>query len=280
MRPLLFAFALVFTSALVAPVTVAAATGTADLAVSVSGPDVLEQYAGGQTPVSYGGGNNSVTIVNSGPDAATNVVLSVRFGAGLYWDAFDTTFGNCSLASNLVTCRIGELAPGAQLTRTFAFYPGSAGTWKTMYSVSADQLDNKQNNNTLVKKVDVIPPTHADLQFSQPTADVSASSGQPALVFTFATNSGPANATNVVDTVVLPNGVSFVPAGSDPRCSASGLTVTCLLGDQAYGNTNQPVDIYVVAAQPGVYTITETLSSDQPDPNTANNVETIYLHVS
>lgn len=281
MRLRLFLFAFAFASALASTATTAAAgASTADLSVTVSGPGTLEQYANGQTPISYGGGNYTVTITNAGPATATDVVLTVRFGGGVYWDAFDTTFGDCSLAGSAVTCRIGTLAPGASLTRTFAFYPGTSGTWKTMFSVSAGQPDNKQNDNAVVKKVVVIPPTHADLQVSQSTASGSGSVGQPVLLVTFVTNGGPADATNVTETIVLPDGLSFVPDGSSAGCTANGQTVTCLLGDQPYGSTNQPVDIYVVAARPGQYTITETLSSDQPDQNTSNNTETIYLSVS
>jgi len=275
----LFLFAFAFAFAVVLPATSATAATGNDLGITVSGPSTLEQVAGGH-PVSYGDGNYSVTITNYGSTAATDVVLAVRFGEGLDWDAFDTTFENCTLSSQVVTCHIDTIAAGGHLTRTFAFYPGTVGTWKTMYSVSAAEPDNKQNNNTDVRKVTVIPPTHADLLFSESSKTESGSTDQPVLVFTFVSNAGPADATNVIDTVVLPDGMTFVPNGSGPDCTASGQTVTCALGDQPRGNTNQPVTVYVVASQRGQYTITETLSSDQPDQNAANSTETIYVQVS
>jgi uncharacterized repeat protein (TIGR01451 family) len=74
---------------LIAPGIAFADTG-ADLSVSVTGPTTLEQYSGGQTPTSYGGGNYRVTYTNAGPQVATNVVLNVWIGAGVSWDLFDT----------------------------------------------------------------------------------------------------------------------------------------------------------------------------------------------
>src|SRR5947209_2417951 len=127
LRTLVFASVLAF--AIAVPLLTASASGEADLAVSVNGPSTMEQYAG-PTPVSYGGGNYSVTYTNFGPDTATNAVLSVRLGDGVYWDAFDTTFADCWRSSTGATCNLGTIPAGGSITRAFALYPGTVGTWK------------------------------------------------------------------------------------------------------------------------------------------------------
>jgi uncharacterized membrane protein len=127
----------------------------------------------------------------------------------------------------------------------------------------------------------VIPPTHADLILDPSgTSNVSATAGQPIYLREFITNGGPADATNANVIIKLPTGVAFDPSGSDPNCTAAGQTVTCAIGNFPYGSTNYPVNYYVVAADPGTYQITVTASADQPDPDSANSTETIYLQVS
>ena len=260
---------------------IASASTGADLSLSVIPPPYIEQYAGGQTPISYNGGNNSVTWTNNGPDVATNVVLQVRMGAGVYWDAFDTTFADCALSGATVTCNLGTVQPGTSVTRTFALYPGTVGTWKVMYTISGDQLDTKQNNNTVVTKVAVIPPTHADI-YLQPGGGpgyYNGAAGQPVFVWATFYNAGPADATNLVITFQLPAGVAFEPNGSNPICSGSGQAITCTYGTFYYGEQNS-VGFNATAAQRGTYTITGTTHADQPDPNSANNSLTVYLQAS
>jgi uncharacterized repeat protein (TIGR01451 family) len=276
---LLFAVVFFVLVGLMLPANVSASTG-ADLSLAVTGPSTIEQYSGGQTPTSYGGGNYRVTYTNTGPDVATNVILDVRFGAGVSWDLFDTNM-DCVRTSTGASCDLGTLQPGSSATRTFALYPGTVGTWKVMYNIHGDQLDTKQNNNTVVTRVTVIPPTHADLILDPSgTSYVNTTAGQPVYLREFLTNAGPSDATNTNVIIQLPSGVSFEPSGSDPNCTAAGQTVTCAIGTFPYGSTNFPVSYYVTAAQPGTYPIRITTSADQPDPNSANSTETIYLQVS
>ena len=276
---LLFAVVFFVLVGLMLPANVFASTG-ADLSLAVSGPATIEQYSGGQAPISYGGGDYRVTWSNLGPEAATNVFLDVRIGAGVSWDLFDTNM-DCTRTAAGARCTLGTVQPGTSVTRTFALYPGTVGTSKVMYSISGDQLDTKQNNNAVVTKVTVIPPTHADLYLDPSgTSHVSATAGESTHLWAFLTTAGPADATNVVVTIQLPAGVTFDPSGSGANCTAVGQTISCTYGTLHYGETNFPVNYYVTAAQPGTYTITGSTSADQPDPNSANNTQTIYLQVS
>jgi uncharacterized repeat protein (TIGR01451 family) len=90
-------------------------------------------------------------------------------------------------------------------------------------------------------------------------------------------NNGPNPATGVVLTDTLPAGVNFVSASS--RCSQSGGTVACNLGDLASGAT-VPVTIVVMPTQTGTITNTASVTSSVNDSNTANNTATTSTTVN
>jgi uncharacterized repeat protein (TIGR01451 family) len=88
------------------------------------------------------------------------------------------------------------------------------------------------------------------------------------------TNAGPGAATGATVTDVLPPGTTLA-AGSDPRCSAAGGTVTCSLGALAAGASDS---VTLLVDVPSVTRATEIVNSatvsvigDDSDPNPANN---------
>src|SRR5262249_55699198 len=111
--PARIAFALVFAS-LAAPATARAAT--ADLSVVMSGP----QFAVVDTHTSY-----AVTIVHSGPSAATNVVLSdaIPAAARLVSTAGD---GTCATGATL-RCTIATIPQDDSASVTIVLAAASAG---------------------------------------------------------------------------------------------------------------------------------------------------------
>jgi uncharacterized repeat protein (TIGR01451 family) len=101
-------------------------------------------------------------------------------------------------------------------------------------------------------------------------------------------NLGPATATNVVVTDVLPSSLGFSslycnvgPCQSSVTtsvgsCTATGQTVTCNLGTMAAGQT-ATVNIPVEALMPGAITDTVTVAATQTDPVLANNTSSVTL---
>jgi uncharacterized repeat protein (TIGR01451 family) len=88
------------------------------------------------------------------------------------------------------------------------------------------------------------------------------------------TNNGPATATNVSATDILPSSVTYLSATpSTGTCSEADGTVTCQLGSMANGAV-ATVSILTIAASPGMVMNTATVTATQTDPNPANNTAT------
>src|ERR1019366_1901055 len=88
------------------------------------------------------------------------------------------------------------------------------------------------------------------------------------------TNNGPASATNVTVTDMLPSAVTYLSTSTTQgSCSEAGGTVTCLLGPMANAAT-ATISILTMPNASGIVTNTATVSADQTDPNLANNTST------
>jgi uncharacterized repeat protein (TIGR01451 family) len=101
--------------------------------------------------------------------------------------------------------------------------------------------------------------------------------GDPLTYLLTVSNNGPANATNVMVTDMLPTGVTYFYAlPSQGTCSEAGGEVTCLLGSIASGATPAPtVAILTFAGVPGVVTNAAMVAADQTDPILTNNTSSI-----
>lgn len=265
-----------------APVSALASTG-ADLAVTVGGPAQIEQGTSARYLVSY---------ANNGPDNATNAVVTVSLDPQLYWKPIDTT-GNCvnttppgPLKEWTFVCAVGTVNAGQTGSFWFAIQAFSStptGAYKSMFKISADQSDPKQQNNAAPLHIDVVAPYHADV-WTGIVRDYSNTypyaPNQEVWLDAQYGNNGPAVATNAVESFHLPPSFTFIPAASDPRCSASGETVTCPLGTLPVdGSTNDMVIAFSVGPD-GTYTVAASISADQPDQQISNNTSTHAIYVT
>jgi uncharacterized repeat protein (TIGR01451 family) len=128
------------------------------------------------------------------------------------------------------------------------------------------------------------PAGSADLQITKSDNPDPVGTGDT-LTYTLSVhNAGPSDATGVVATDRLPNGVTFVSATSTQgTCSENHGVVTCNIGSLGTmgGTANATVTITVKApSDAGQITDTASVTGDQHDPNQQNNrdTETTTVH--
>ncbi len=122
----------------------------ADVGVSVSGPTSARV---GQS-VTF-----KVSVVNSGPDAATGVVLKTPVPAGATLDSVSSTTGDgCTTGGGTTTCILGTLAAGTTATVTMILTVTKEGQLILAPSAQGDYDPNAANNSSSTT-VTVLSPT-------------------------------------------------------------------------------------------------------------------------
>ncbi len=113
------------------------------------------------------------------------------------------------------------------------------------------------------------PPTDADMSVSLSDGSDPVDAGSNLSFSVTATNSGPADATNVMLSVDLPDNVTFI--SSHVVCSESASIVSCALGDITSGGGSQVSILVTVPFTAGLLTTTAEVTADQVDLTAANN---------
>ncbi|THG31343.1 DUF11 domain-containing protein [Glaciibacter flavus] len=244
-------------------------TALADLAITKTvAPDPA--LAGGPTTF-------TITVVNNGPNAASNVVVADPTPAGVTVSGATSTQGDCAISTtpDRVNCAIGTLANGASATITVSGSTDPSSTDPSVTdiaTVGSDTADPRPGDNTagataqLMQSADLVVTKTAD-----PTTVVPG--GTTAYTVTVS-NRGPSTATNVTvndavsdpSTLVL-TGASTVTPGA--TCAPPSPNATCAL-PQLLPGQSMTVDLTALlssAATPGSsIDNVATVSSATPDP--------------
>lgn len=91
------------------------------------------------------------TLLNNGPDLATDVVVSLTVPSGVTFDSATITGGTCTsqVTNGNVTCTVSTLQPAATATITFVITPITQGNYQTSATASSVfNNDPDPNNNT------------------------------------------------------------------------------------------------------------------------------------
>ena len=238
----------------------------ADIEVSKTGTPAS---APSGTQVTY-----TLTAVNHGPDAASNVVLTDMLPAGVQLVSAIATAGGCT-GGNPVTCTGATLASGDTLTATIVVrvLPAATGTLVDTATVRSDQPDPVGSNSTATAQTTVA--AQADLHLTKTVSPAQPKNGE-ALDYTLTvTNAGPSKASNV--TVVDPLPAAVKPGtitASQGSCAAAGQTITCALGDLASGSS-ATVTIAGTRTSDNAFSNTATVTATETDPNPADDTATV-----
>ncbi len=252
-----------------ATTTVAPPPASADLSISKSGPAT----ANASDPLEY-----VLTVSNSGPDAATNVVVSDTLPAGV---TFVDASGGQTPAGNTVTWpAVASLASGATIADTIhVVAPAGGGTVRNASAVESSTGDPSAANNTSSATTTVAPPpASADLSISK-SGPATANASDPLEYVLTVSNNGPDAATNVVVSDTLPAGVTFVDASGGQ--TPAGNTVTWpAVASLASGATIADTIHVVAPAGGGTVRNASAVESSTGDPSAANNTSSATTTVA
>ncbi len=172
-------------------------------------------------------------VQNSGPDPATNVVVTIPLGSGLVYESATPTQGTSSLSGNQVIASLGRINPGSKASVTV--YVMDTGSGTINQTASAATPENELGTSHLSASANVTVLESAGfLQFSSPEFAVSENAGVAQLVVT--RTDGAAGAVTV--------GYQTMSAGATP-----GLDYVATSGTLSFaaGQTQAVIPVTVLA---------------------------------
>jgi uncharacterized repeat protein (TIGR01451 family) len=236
---------------------------------------------GPTTPVTRGNvATYSVTVTNTGPKAATNVVVTDPVPSGLTFNAAASDASCVQQGSNVV-CNLGNLALNQPKTVAISFNVTNNGdtcaeTQITNTATVTGSPNDPQtaNNSSSVQTTLVCQPQPANLSIVKTGPD-TVTRGNPIAYTVTVANAGPSTATNVVVTDAVPSGLTFNAGASSNLCQLQGGSVICNAGSLINGESRDLQLVFntqnVAGCVPTNVENTATVRSDQADPTTSNN---------
>lgn len=99
----------------------------------------------------------TLTVSNTGPDTATNVVVTDTLPAGAAFGSATAEQGSCGEAAGVVTCNLGNIADGDSVIVTIVVTPTVVGNNVNSASVIGDVNDPDPGDNSDDEDTDVDP---------------------------------------------------------------------------------------------------------------------------
>jgi len=147
------------------------------------------------SPLTY-----TITVLNSGPDSATNVVVTDTLPASVTFNSASPSQGNCVQTSGTVTCNLGTMARNGQAIIPLTVTPRAAGIITNKTSVTSTAANDNPANNSAEERT-VVNEADSDLDGINDAVE----DGAP--------NSGDGNRDGIADR--LQENVSSLPNGVD-----------------------------------------------------------------
>jgi uncharacterized repeat protein (TIGR01451 family) len=255
----------------------------------------LEQVTAGNH-VAY-----SFVVENGGPSFAEDTKLSVELPPGgieVYGYGGSSQSQACSVnesaSANHVECNFGELAPESDENEGLVAYaflsvqlePSQAGDYTASAKVVGSTADPSPQDATATKPLHVLPgPPSADLSVSLQSAPTPADVPDGFTETISVTNDGPTEATDVLVTLLLPQGASAIPqipSSNDIFFSLNGfcppyfyglLTTSAVCFDSVGGGETRTAEVRIEPSihSPATLRTDAVVGSYTRDSNLANN---------
>ncbi len=231
----------------------------------------------------------TLTVVNSGPSTAENVVVQDRLPPGIVVTGVSASQGSCATGTpgeplDQLTCGLGTIQPLATVTVEVVLSVDSSVPDGTILEndalVFSDIFDNTNGNNYATNLTTV--SAFADLAVTKVGEPNPVVAGELLEYTVTVTNTGPSDARGVVVVDVLPSEVTFErirdPYATGVSCSLNPIdehTLTCVLGNMAADEVRQFTIVVLVAPNaPAALNNQISVSSDTADPNSGDNGDT------
>ncbi len=187
----------------------------------------------------------TISVINNGPDPATNVVVTDSLASLIAVGGFRSATpsqGTCTPsgvtngATVNLSCNLGTLADDATATVTVVVRPSRATTGSRTNTATITSNDvgdpNRTNNSASVTST---VTAIVDIQALKTATPSPVQAGAPLLFVVTARNNGPSTASNVVATDTLPANAAFISLGpvtgggscTTPAVNAVGGQVVC-----------------------------------------------------
>jgi uncharacterized repeat protein (TIGR01451 family) len=211
----------------------------------------------------------TVTVTNSGPDAATDVRVSDLLPSGLTYVSDDASG---AYVSSTGVWTVGALANGASATLHITATATSPSAVTNTATVSSGTYDPTAGNNTASVSVNA---KDADLDVTKTISDASPNLNDTVTYTISVHNNGPDDTTGVAVTDLLPTGLTYVSdTGSGSYTSATGVWT---VGGLTSGQT-KTVQITATVTSTAVVTNTATITASSLfDPTSSNNTSSVAV---
>ncbi len=113
----------------------------------------------------------TLSITNTGPDTATNVVVTDTLPAGAVFGSATPEQGSCGEAGGVVTCNLGNIADGDSVIITIVVTPTVVGNAVNNASVIGDVNDPDPGDNSDDEDTDVDPEPPGPTPTGPPPSD-------------------------------------------------------------------------------------------------------------
>lgn len=229
------------------------------------------------TPLTY-----TLVVRNNGPSVASNVTVRDPLPTGTAFASIAAPGLVCTTpavgAAGDVVCTTPSLAVGASTTITLVAQTSptlvDGAVITNAAAVRSDTVDLVPANNTDTEPTTVAVGTSADLSIAKTDLADPVVTGATITYTLTVRNNGPANATNVVASDILPAGLTLVSATPSQGAPCTGAaTISCALGALANG-AQATITIVASTSSAGVVVNAATVTGSEPDPTPINNLAT------